>query len=139
MRKTIFAISVGGLLVSGYLLVAYVFDGPIVCNAAGGCDVIRESDFSYIFGLPTPLYGIIFYLTLGILSVLWVPENRKLLRMPLALLTLIGLLVSAGLTYIEAFVVQAWCVWCVVSAILSLLAFIVVWRNLFLNGHVHRD
>jgi uncharacterized membrane protein len=35
-----------------------------------------------------------------------------------------GLAFSAYLTYLEAFVIHAWCQWCVVSAALAVLVFI---------------
>ena len=41
------------------------------------------------------------------------------------LVTLVGFLFSAYLSFLEAFVIEAWCVWCVASGILSTLIFVV--------------
>lgn len=127
MRIPLFSIAVLGLLVSGYLFVTYTSGGPIACGVGHGCDTVRASEYSSFFGIPTPAYGLVFYLVLAIAALLATPANRRWIRWPLSLLTGIGLAVSAGLTYIEAFVIDAWCVWCVVSALLALAAFILVW------------
>jgi uncharacterized membrane protein len=127
MRKSLFVIAVAGLLVSGYLFVTYVTGAPIVCNTDHGCEIVRGSIYSSFFGIPTPAFGLLFYALLAIGALLWTPSYARLLRLPLALLTGIGVATSAYLTYLEAFVVEAWCSWCVVSAILTIAAFILVW------------
>lgn len=113
-------IALAGLAVSGYLFIAHVANIPVVCGETGGCHTVQESIYASHFGVPTAAYGIIFYALLGILAAL---EKRSLLK----LLTLGGLVVSAYLTWLEAFVIFAWCRWCVVSAILATAAFFVVW------------
>jgi uncharacterized membrane protein len=54
------------------------------------------------------------------------PSWAKSRFVPLALLGggIIGVLFSAYLTYLEAFVIHAWCQWCVSSAIIMVLAFL---------------
>lgn len=115
-----------GLLVSGYLYFAYVSGGPIVCGANRSCEVIRASVYANFFGLPTPAYGLIFYGLLGVGAALWSGERNRRMYWLLVLLTGGGLVVTAYLTYLEAFVIHAWCRWCVVSALLSVSAFVVV-------------
>lgn len=110
-----------------YLLASYLSSGPVPCSITHGCEIVRTSDYASFLGLPTPLYGVIFYFALGLLAMMCTPANASRLRWPLRILTLIGLVVSAWLSGIEAFVIHAWCLWCIISAILSLLAFLVVW------------
>lgn len=124
-----FIIAILGLLVSSYLAIEYLNAGPLVCLGTG-CDVVRQSAYGSLLGVPTPLFGVAYYLALAITAVKLTPQNADVLRWPLTLLTGLGLAFSAWLTYLEAFVLQAWCVWCVASAILSVLAFIVVWSRL---------
>jgi len=127
MRIPLFAVAIAGLFVSGYLYITYTSEASIVCGVGHGCDTVRLSPYASFFGVPTPAYGILFYLLLATAALLSTPANRRWIRLPLSLLTGSGLLVSAGLTYIEAFVIDAWCVWCVASALLALAAFILVW------------
>lgn len=127
MQKSIFALAVAGLIVSGYLSYVYISGDPILCNTTGGCDVVRSSEYASFFGLPTPLYGVLFYVLLFIGSEIWHGERDSVIFKLLKVLTGSGLLVSAMLSYISAAVIDAWCIWCAVSAVIATLAFIVVW------------
>lgn len=129
MRKALFLVAVAGLLVSGYLYVGYAEVGPIPCPLSGGCETVRASQYAQFFGLPTPLYGIVYYLLLAV-SALLLPRHRPTLRIPLLVVTGIGLAVSIYLSYLEAFVIHAWCTWCVASALLTIIAFGIVWATL---------
>ena len=64
----------------------------------------------------------IFYFGLGILGALWSETTKKRILPLLIVLVGSGLAVSAFLTSIEAFVLRAWCSWCVASAILVVIA-----------------
>jgi len=130
MHKGLLGVSFLGLAISGYLLVTYVSSDPIVCVSGEGCLVAQLSEYSSFFSIPTPAYGVIFYFTLGIIAAIWSNENHRQLQMPLALLTSIGLGISIFLTYVEAFVIRAWCSWCLGSAFLTIVAFVIAWRLL---------
>jgi uncharacterized membrane protein len=129
MHKGLLAVAVIGLIVSGYLFVAYTTGGPIPCSLNGGCDVVRASSYSHFAGVPTPVFGVIFYVLLAVLAELWKPAASSAYRWALWITVSVGVAVSAFLTYVEAFVIHAWCEWCLVSAAASLLAFIVVWKE----------
>jgi len=47
---------------------------------------------------------------------------------PIALLAggVLGIVFSAYLTYLEAFVIHAWCQWCVISAIIMAVSFLLI-------------
>jgi len=128
MRPSLLVIAWLGLLISGYLFITYISPVPLVCGT-GGCHDIQASLYAKHFGLPTPLYGIIYYFLLGILAVLWRPNAGWWLRWSLIVLTGVGFGVTLWLTYLEAFVIKAWCTWCVGSAVLATLAFIITWRQ----------
>lgn len=130
LRIPLFIIAVLGLLVSGYLYITYTTGAPIVCTGGAGCDTVRASAYATILGLPTPAHGIIFYLILAVAALLSTPQNASWMRLPLALITGVGVAVSGWLTYLEAFVIEAWCLWCVASALLTVLAFVLVWYTL---------
>ncbi len=127
MHKGLVGIAFLGLIVSGYLFISYVSPTPITCLSGHGCEAAQASKYSSFIGIPTPAYGIVFYLLLGIAGSLWNEETKKKLMLPLAVLVSSGVGVSAFLTYVEAFVIDAWCSWCVASAILTLLAGILTW------------
>jgi len=131
MNKLLLVIAVLGLAVSGYLLFAYQTTGPMVCLSEHGCEAVRASRFAVIFGLPVPLYGVLYYFGLGVLAALWNPAEARRLRLPLRAVTGAGVAGSMWLTYLEAFVIKAWCSWCVISAVLAVMAFLLVWGKLY--------
>lgn len=128
MHKGLLIVSFLGLVVAGYLTITYASNAPVACISGEGCLVAQLSPYSSFMGIQTPIYGLIYYFALGIIAALWSEDNRKKLQLPLAVLTSAGLGVSLLLSSIEAFVLHAWCSWCVASALLTIIAFIMFWK-----------
>ena len=125
-NRIIFALSIVGLVISGYLLYTYVTDAPIVC-ANSGCETVRESAYSYFLGIPLPAFGGVMYATIILLSfgrTIFEGEARNISR-SITLFSFVGVLISAYLTYLEIFVIKAICVWCVASAVVITAIFLV--------------
>src|SRR5581483_2072455 len=103
--------------------------GPIPCHITHGCTDVLTSRYSAIGPVPLSSIGLIFYVTifsLAIFKVLEDPANP--LRMPLLAifyLTGAGLVISALLVGIQAFILKAFCEYCLVSAGLVLTMFLV--------------
>jgi vitamin-K-epoxide reductase (warfarin-sensitive) len=79
------------------------------------CDVVNRSQYSSVAGIPVALIGIAGYVTLLALATLY----REKAETPgmLLLASGIGLAFALYLTYIEGFVLQAWCILCLSSLI----------------------
>jgi protein-disulfide isomerase/uncharacterized membrane protein len=111
-----------GAGVSAYLLVEYTTGQAGVCLTGSGCDEVRASDFAYPLGIPLPLLGVAFYIgaawlayrSLGGASLLGLAP-----RIALAAAGVLGGVLSAALTAAEAFVINAFCTWCLASAAAS--------------------
>lgn len=111
-----------GVLVSVYLtLHKYGVIGTLACGA-GSCETVQASKWAVFMGVPVPVLGLVGYaLVLGTALVgLAKPGSRAV---ALALLVLAGgaLAFTLYLTYLEAFVIHAWCRWCIASAAITLL------------------
>lgn len=121
-NRLIFIFSVLGLLVSAFLFYEYTFAGSVVCPTGQGCDIVRASPYSNFFSIPIPLLGIVFYLTMAILSVVSSHDlPRALVKKLKLLIVFAGVGFGAYLTYLEAFVIKAYCFWCVTSFIISII------------------
>lgn len=127
INRIIFVLALAGIVVSGYLLYTYVADTPIVC-ANTGCETVRESPYSYFLGVPLPAFGLLFFVFVLVLSFLRTFIDKVnyvyLATRVIFVASLVGFLTSVYLTYLEAFVIKAYCTWCVVSAIIVTLIFI---------------
>lgn len=120
-NRIIFILSLVGLLVSVFLFYEYNIAGTIICPTGEGCDIVRISPYSSFLGISIPLLGIVFYFTMAILSVVHSHDlPRKLARKLQLLVAVIGVGFGVYLTYLEAFVIKAYCFWCVLSFMISL-------------------
>jgi uncharacterized membrane protein len=103
-----------GLLLTGYLgLVALNENAPAFCTAGSGCDLVQQSRWSRLFGIPIALWGFGLYLLLAV-TALFANAKVKSWRRRWSL-ALIGVAVSVYLTLVAAISLQAWCGWCLVS------------------------
>ena len=98
------------------------------------CDIVNRSTYSAIFGVPVALIGVIGYVALLVLATLHRDQDQTPTR--LAVASMAGLGFALYLTYIEGFVLAAWCVLCLSS--LALIFSISVLSSLLWRHHVRR-
>jgi protein-disulfide isomerase/rhodanese-related sulfurtransferase len=121
MRKSIsFLLALLGLFDSLYLLWIYTSPSrPMVCLGTG-CDTVRLSAYSHLWGLPMPLFGAAGYVLVALLIIAesLVPAALAVeVRHALAGATGFGFLFSLYLEYLQGFVIHAFCAWCVTSGL----------------------
>jgi uncharacterized membrane protein len=122
----VFVLCLLGLGVSAYLAYEYAQPFKIGCPVSGtGCEDVRNSSYSRLFGISVPYYGLLYYGVMTFLTILSTQFDTKRLSMILFLGSLSGFLASAYFTYLEAYVIHAYCFWCITSAIISTCIFIV--------------
>lgn len=132
-NRLIFVFSLLGLAVVSILLYEYNLSGPVICPIGNGCDIVRNSPYSNFLGISLPILGIIFYVFMTGLSI-WRTHNLRDVRfLGLQLLSaLVGFVFGVYLTFLEAFVIKAYCFWCVLSFIISgviLLFAVLSWKR----------
>jgi len=86
------------------------------------CDIVNRSTYSTVLGIPVALIGIIGYF--GLLALSTVYRSKAETPILLLIASVAGLGFGIYLTYIEGFVLAAWCVLCLSS--LALIFFICV-------------
>jgi uncharacterized membrane protein len=122
-------LTVLGLGVAGYLTNIETRAVPAFCGPVGDCNTVQSSAYARLFGfLPLGLLGFAGYL--AILAVWMLNQVGKggLARYAPRLIfgmALAGTLFSAYLTYLELFVIQAVCLWCLTSAVVITLLLLV--------------
>lgn len=112
-----------GLADSAYLAQHEASGTPLLCNIANlsGCNVVAQSPYSRVFGVPLAEFGVLFYAIVFTLAALELVVFDRLLRRVLQALALAGVLASAYFTLLQVFVVHALCVYCLASALATLL------------------
>ena len=116
-------LSGSGFLDASYLTIKHYVGTPINCSFLNGCDTVTTSSYSMIFGLPVALLGVLYYLTVFMLVMLYIDTGRKNLFYGAALITPLGLFASLWFVYLQVFVIHALCLYCLVSAFISTLLF----------------
>ena len=119
-------ISLLGLFLGAYLtLYKFGFIGALACNVSS-CERVQTSRWSVFLGLPVATWGLGFYVVMLLLSFVGTQahyEDSRELSLAMLAMTGVGLLFTAWLNYLEAFVLHAWCEWCIASAIMVVLLF----------------
>src|SRR5882724_2811500 len=82
-------------------------------NEVVNCDLVNRSTYSTVLGVPVALIGILGYLL--ILSLATVYREKAETPVMLLAVSATGLGFALYLTYIEKFVLAAWCVLCLSS------------------------
>lgn len=115
LRSAAGAVALAGIGVATYIAVVEAGGGAPACLAGGGgCETVASSSYSHLAGINVAVFGIIGYaLLLGAAAM-----RGDAARFGGLLLALVGFGYSAYLTYLELFVVDAICQWCVASAVL---------------------
>jgi uncharacterized membrane protein len=114
--QLIAVLAVGGALVSSVSLHHhYGTSQTSYCDfgQSFNCDIVNRSTYSAILGVPVALIGIIGYLGLLALATFYRGQARTPALLVIA--SLAGLGFALYLTYIEGFVLAAWCILCLSS------------------------
>ena len=126
-RMAIAVVSLVGIFVALYLsMYKGGMLGSIQCKI-GGCETVQNSPWSFFLGQPVAVWGLGAYLTLLVVAVLGLQPrfaDARWVALVLFGVSAVGVLFSGYLTYLEAAVIHAWCMYCVVSAILITLIFL---------------
>ena len=127
LRITSIVLAALGLLDSVYLVWVKLTGAYALCGPIGNCESVNSSRFSEIFGIPIALLGAGAYLIMIILLLI---EHRNPFLSEFSSLiifgmSLIGVLYSIYLTYIEVVVLGAICPYCVISAIILVILLVI--------------
>jgi uncharacterized membrane protein len=108
-----------GIGIATYIVIADSGGGAPKCLAGGGgCETVADSHYSHLAGINVAVFGIFGYVVL--LAAALVSGDAG--RFGGFLAALVGFGFSAYLTYLELFVIDAICQWCVASAVVMSLS-----------------
>lgn len=136
-----YRMAIATMALFGFLLAMYLWLwkigllGGIACGT-GSCETVQFSEHAVMFGVPVAFLGVVGYLGLLIISLVglqpvWI--DRREPATVLAVISGVGVAFSAYLTYLEAVVIEAWCRWCLVSAAIIGMIFLVALAELWMS------
>lgn len=107
-----------GLADAIYLTVGHLTGQYATCVASSGCETVLTSDYAAIGNVPVAAFGTAAYFTVFSLATLAAFGHR---RMRALFLFLVGMMLVATcwFLYLQAFVLKAFCDYCLLSATLT--------------------
>lgn len=122
-------ISLIGLADSIYLAVEHVTGRSVLCTIVTGCSEVLSSPYATVRGIPLAMIGAFAYFTAFSLATL-AAFNYRFAGKLFAILVSFMFLTTLWLLYLQAFVIRAFCQFCLLSAfvtvILTIIALIAV-------------
>ncbi|HEY6605336.1 MAG TPA: vitamin K epoxide reductase family protein [Gaiellaceae bacterium] len=121
-RSLLAAGALAGLTIASYLTIVHYQGGVPVC-ATNGCEIVQQSRYAALVGVPVALLGTF---TFGALLL------SSALRKPIAVvgaagLALVAVLFAGYLVYVQLVVLDAVCMWCVASDALTAVVAAAAW------------
>lgn len=121
LRRVIAFLAVLGIGVASYIAIVEGGGGAPACLAGGGgCETVAKSSYSHIAGINISIFGIIGYVIL-LATAFFANDAARFTGFATALG---GFGFSVYLTYLEIYKIEAICQWCVSSAILMTILFL---------------
>jgi uncharacterized membrane protein len=124
-------VSLIGLADATYLTIEHITGQSVRCTAIAGCSEVLSSRYAAIGGVPLAMIGAAAYFTVFSLATL-AAFGYRFAASILNLVVAMMVLVSLWLIYLQAFVIQSFCQYCLLSAAVTfVLALMLVlrWRK----------
>ena len=127
-RQLTALLALGGVFLAVYLtLYHYGYIGALACGT-GGCETVQSSNYANFLGKPVALWGVAYYLAVLAVAVAGTVGDADERRWPSGLLLVLngcGVIFSGYLTWAEVARIHAICRYCVASAILVVVLFVI--------------
>ena len=127
-------LSLVGLTDALYLTIQHVTGQSVRCTVIAGCSEVLSSSYATVGNVPLAALGAIAYFTafsLATLSAFGYTSARRLLAALVALMCL----TSLWLLYVQAFIIEHFCQFCLLSAAVTFCLTAVVIAGLLLQRH----
>jgi len=123
-------VALAGLADSVYLTVHHFTAEPVPCSILEGCEQVLNSQWSEFAGVPLAAFGAAAYFVAFSLALLTVFGDSRTWRLYGVQSTIMAGF-SGWLIYVQAALIGAFCQFCLLSAISSILLFIIFVASIF--------
>lgn len=124
----VLVLAIAGLFDSVYLTVEHL-NGVVPSCVLSGCETVLTSKFASIGNFPTAGLGIIYYSILILFTLLLLDRRRKMFAFLVTRFSLVGLISSLVFVFLQLVVLGAICQYCMLSAGICLVIFIICIRH----------
>ncbi len=124
-RVLIIILCLLGLAITGYIIFAHSRNRPVVCPSfSKSCNIVLDSKWSRVFGVKNEITGFLYYVFVFTVTGLSLTSDN--LIFVLKGLVILAFLFSAYLTVIQSKKLKHFCFYCICTAIINLLLFLII-------------
>jgi len=113
-----------GLADSIYLTIKHYTGEAVPCSVVEGCEQVLTSSYAEVAGFPLAAFGAIAYFIAFALAILAAFGNRLMWRL-FGIQVVFMIVFTIWLFYLQAFVIGAFCQFCLLSAATTLVLFLI--------------
>lgn len=117
-------VALAGFIDATYLTVEHYMNALPPC-VIGDCELVLTSKFSEVAGVPVALLGAIYYLAIIVLVIIYFDTKREVFIRSALFVTTAGMLASLWFTFLQIFIIHAFCQFCLISAATSTTLFVI--------------
>ena|SRR3989344_5503126 len=132
LALTLTLLDIVGFGVSFYIWNSKRHGKKLVCPLGSNCEAVVQSKFSSALGVPLEVFGMLYYASLFVLSVIGtslIPLPKEIIAEALIIVTGSAALVSLGLIAVQIFILKELCTWCITSSLISFAIFTVMFMS----------
>lgn len=132
-NRVVFLMALVGFFTAMYLTLAHLRYLSLGCSQVHGCEIVAEDPRAMGFGIPalkaipTAAFGGLMFLAMAVGCILRIAatdhRNATAIGRAQWVCAAVAVAVFLWLTYLEAFVIKAWCQWCILSSLATLVMF----------------
>jgi uncharacterized membrane protein len=97
-----------------------------ICNASNGCEIVYYSQYNSLLGISNAYYGIIIFAFLSIWMISYLINPSKTKKMIINLAIIIGSVIAIYFLYIQNFVLEAYCRYCLIIDFSTIISFALI-------------
>jgi uncharacterized membrane protein len=117
-------IALAGIVDAAYLTIHHLTSEPVPCSIIAGCETVLTSKYAEIGGIPLATFGAVAYFIAFSLALLTAFGNRVMWTL-FGIQVVVMSLFTLWLLYLQAFVIKAFCQFCLISALTTFLLLVI--------------
>lgn len=125
-------VALAGLADSIYLTVHHYTAEPVPCSILEGCEQVLTSSYAEISGVPLAAFGAVAYFVAFSLALLTAFGDRRMWKLYGVQATIMAGF-SGWLIYVQAALIGAFCQFCLLSALSSIVLFLIFIASMFIK------
>lgn len=123
---SILILSVIGIAITSYISIAHLLKKKVVCPInSENCNIVLGSKYSRTLGVKNEIIGLLYYIAI-IIALFVIKSTSIILATKIA--STLAMLYSLVLLGIQIRTIKNYCSWCILTAIINVLIFVLIFR-----------